>query len=425
MRKTLCSLIATSALAFAPAFAAEPASTPKSIPPTRPEMKQALDDLKHRQARLPLPPAGPNDKDERGRTLVNNGRMRSLYLPPEFARGGFSRDADPNATLDYAFTVEFFWIASRVNNCHYCLGHQENKLLDAGRSEQRIAALDCDWSTFTPAEQAAFAFARKLTYEPHRITDKDIESLAKHYRPQQIVEICLHVAGYNATNRWTDGMGIPQEGHRTFVSDTPAEYRDKPSAVAPEGVLDRGPLPARQETLAKLDDCRARKAILPLASEADTRLAFEIADGQPVPQWLRLAANFPIFAKGRVTIFQATQDKGHLPPQLKAEMNWVAARHDRAWYALDLARRQLTKLGLSDDQIFALDRPTEERDGGKQAALDLAAKLTAAPQAIVDDDIARLRKHYSDQEVAEIVHHVTQAAFFHRLTEPAQLPLEP
>ena len=41
------------------------------------------------------------------------------------------------------------------------------------------------------------------------------------------------------------------------------------------------------------------------------------------------------------------------------------------------------------------------------------------------DDIEGLRKHYPDQEVAEIVYHVTQAAFFDRLTEAAGLRLEP
>jgi alkylhydroperoxidase family enzyme len=57
--------------------------------------------------------------------------------------------------------------------------------------------------------------------------------------------------------------------------------------------------------------------------------------------------------------------------------------------------------------------------------LAFARKLTVDPALITDADIAGLRKHFPDQEVAEIVYHVTQAAFFDRLTEAAGLQLEP
>ncbi len=60
----------------------------------------------------------------------------------------------------------------------------------------------------------------------------------------------------------------------------------------------------------------------------------------------------------------------------------------------------------------------------ERAALALACKLTVEPALITDADIERLRKLYPDQEVAEIVYHVTQAAFFDRLTEAAGLRLE-
>ena len=397
------------------------AARPKPIPQTRPAMKEALDELKRREPRIPMPP----DADgARGRSRVNNGRMRNYYLPPEFSQGGFPRGRDPNATLDYAFTVEFFWIASRVNNCHYCLGHQESKLRAAGRTEERLAALDCDWSAFTPAETAAFAFARKLSLEPQLISRKDIDELGEHYRPLQIIEICLHVAGYNAMNRWTDGIGIPQEDHREFRTETPDAFRALPSRVAPAAVPDRGPLPTRGEVETALQTYRTRNPLLPLVGSDEARQLLDYPADRPVPHWIRLLANFPVSSRARIAGYQAVQDKGRVPSILKAKMNWIAARHDRAWYALGLAWKKLHESGLSADDIFALETPAPNRDPGEQAALDLAAKLTAAPQSIVDNDIARLRGHFSDQEVAEIVHAITQAAFLHRATEPAQLPLE-
>ena len=176
---------------------------------------------------------------------MNNARMRNLYLPEELRgagggqRTGGSRTPDPNMTLDNAFGVELFWIASCANNCHYCLGHQEHKLLSAGVEEPRITALDCDWSRFTPAEQAAYALARKLTLRPDQLTDDDVAAALKHYKPLQVLEMVVLVSRYNSTNRWTDSLGIPQEGHRDFLTATPVELAEKPSIVVPE--LHRGP----------------------------------------------------------------------------------------------------------------------------------------------------------------------------------------
>ena len=48
-----------------------------------------------------------------------NDRYRG-YLPKELqTTRSFTRDADPNMTLSYAFKTELFWIVSRANNCHY------------------------------------------------------------------------------------------------------------------------------------------------------------------------------------------------------------------------------------------------------------------------------------------------------------------
>jgi hypothetical protein len=101
----------------APAAAEGP---PRTVPATRDEMKKALDALKKRQPRLPLPPRTKEERDRPGgRPPVNNGRMRAYYLPAEW-RGEFRRGAvDPNLSLDPATRTMFFWIVSRATNCLY------------------------------------------------------------------------------------------------------------------------------------------------------------------------------------------------------------------------------------------------------------------------------------------------------------------
>ena len=67
--------------------------------------------------------------------IINNGRMRKIYLPAEVLGGGFSREPDPAMTLNNTFKTMFFWIVSRANNCTYCQGHQEVKLSGDGVKE--------------------------------------------------------------------------------------------------------------------------------------------------------------------------------------------------------------------------------------------------------------------------------------------------
>ena len=135
-------------------------------------------------------------------------------------------------TLTYQFKTMLFWIVSRTNNCQYCLGHQEWKLSATGMKDDAIAALDADWSVYSRSEQAAFAYARLLTYEPHRLSDEEIAKVGEHYTPLQILEMTMSMSGNNAINRWKEGTGIPQSAGNTFTgrggsgSSPTAEHSD-------------------------------------------------------------------------------------------------------------------------------------------------------------------------------------------------------
>jgi hypothetical protein len=129
MRITLAAGLAVAVLCPG-AFAAEPADEPLPTPLTRPEMKQALEDLKERKTRIPLPELTEEDKTRLGdRADSYESRLRYHYLPGGDAQrggtrgtrgaGGFSREADPNMSLSYEFKTMLFWIVSRTNNCLY------------------------------------------------------------------------------------------------------------------------------------------------------------------------------------------------------------------------------------------------------------------------------------------------------------------
>jgi alkylhydroperoxidase family enzyme len=423
-----------------------PTDTPTPVAATRPELKEQLERSKHSHPRLPLPPPTAEEiadaKARGGRGpmtgIINNGRMRKMYLPAEVLGGGFSREPDPAMTLNNTFKTMFFWIVSRANNCAYCQGHQEVKLAGDGVKEDTIAALDGDWSGFTNAERAAFAFTVKLTYKPNNLSDADIELLRKHYSDMQILEIIIAVGGFNAMNRWTGPLAIPQEEHRVYLTPTSEPFKEARSRVAPllDGApsaamvcartADRGLLESRAQVESALDASRKRTPRLPLVSEELARgvVPSDWSSSDPLPEWVRLLGNFPKGGRAWIAQTYHSQTKGRLSPKIKAEIAYVAARHDRAWYALGHARERLKELGLNDDAIAALDNPTEAVPPPERVVLALARKITVDPALVTDLDIERLRKLYSDYEVAEIVYHVTQAAFFNRLTEAAGLRLE-
>lgn len=413
------------ALVFAPAADPVPESS-KPVGLTRDAEKELLEKHKVAKPRLPMPPADPNNPQSR----VNNGAFRAYYLPADLRDSGFAREPDPAMTLDNTFKVKLFWITSRANNCYYCLAHQEYKLLGAGVTDDDIAALDGNWVAATDKERAAYAFTKKLTHAPHLVTKDDVEALKKHYTPAQVTEILVTVAGYNSTNRWTDGLNIPGEtdGGRfkkegvkadfsTFKTPTSEKYAKQQTLVGPVKLEARGALEARDVVEARWKD--KREALLPLA---DAKAVGEVWTGD-APNWVALLANFKSM-KGRISGLKNAVEKGALSAKMKGQIAWVAARQDRAWYALAVARKQLLAAGVSEDDIWKLDGDRKHLTEGEQSALALAETLAAAPWKVTDEMVERCRKSMKDAEVAEVVYRACNAAFFDRVTETARLPLD-
>jgi len=458
--------------------AVDSVNAPRPIPLTRPEMKALLEDMKSRTPRIPLPELTDEDREKLGeRGGSYESRLRYHYLNTDGSgtgtpggqgrgqgrgTGGGGRDNDPDMTLDYAFKVQLFWIVSRTNNCQYCLGHQESKLLGAGMTEDEIAALDGDWSSHTPAQRAAYQFARKITYEPHRIDDADLQALKAHFTEKQILEMILSVAGNNSINRWKEGAGIPQSAgggnfgarrptdgqprpeaagatasHQTYLTPTSERFQSLVTQVAPVArdsngraisntVARRPLLESRAEVDAALEQARSRTARLPLVDEAEVRPL--LPEGFPsgaVPNWVRLVAVFPRSAPGRISSILATETRNDLSPLMRAQIAWILARQDRAWYAVGRAQQQLLNLGWSKSQIDTLDGDWSTFTAEERSLFNVARKLATTPVVLTDTDVAEAVKAAGPRNVVQVISYTTGRAAFHRITEAAGLPLDP
>ena len=428
------------------------ADDPRPTPLTRPVMKQLLEDMKGRTPRIPLPPLTDEEKAKLGDRPMDagyEGRLRSLYLQGQggnqLGAGGQpgGGNADPALTLDYKFKTQLFWIVSRANNCQYCLGHQEGKLLNAGMTEDEVATLDGDWAKLPAREQAAYGFARTFTLHPHRLADADVAGLRKHFTDPQILEMVLAMAGNNQINRWKEGAGVPQgrggfgrkrdagekpkeEKAHSYVTPTSDGFKTTVTRVAAltDGATgDTCPTvcvrPPLEPAEAGLTAARGRTPRLPLVDEAR---ATEVLGGTgPVPQWQRLLATFPVVGKSRVQAQRAAEEKGDLSLLVKAQVSWVVARQDRAWYAADEARRRLLSLGQTDADIAKLDGDWKDLSTADRARLTLARNLAAAPVVLTDAEVAEAVKRIGPRDTVQLISYVTVRASFDRITEAAGL----
>ncbi|MEZ6068626.1 MAG: hypothetical protein R3B90_23590 [Planctomycetaceae bacterium] len=452
--------------------------TPRPIPLTRPIMKEQLEDLKGRSPRIPLPAVPEETVAGDLRHFSYEMRLREAYLPPGspsvvYANllpppgtrpadstpprtRDFTRNADEAMTLSYAFKTRLFWIVSRVNNCHYCLGHQEQKLSAVGMSDEQIATLDLDWLQHPAHERPAFAYARRLTWEPHLIEDADFVELRAHYTDLQILEMTLSIAWNNAINRWKEGLGVPQSQHGemffrnrspdipvdrllpvdTFLTPTAPEHRAarsivvaaaEPELAAPklaQGATSRPQLESTDDVRSHLAAAATRHARFPLVDEvtARERLGTNAPAGS-LPNFVLLLANFPNDGGGRVpALLELTSDTGVLTSLQKAQVAWLVARQDRAWYAVGQAYARLRELGQSDEQIFLLDGDRSHLPALDRAILNFAGQLAMSPIALTDEQFAELLALSNPETCVQLVNYVAGRVYFNRVTEAAGLP---
>ncbi|MFO0937752.1 MAG: hypothetical protein U0798_14710 [Gemmataceae bacterium] len=298
-------------------------------------------------------------------------------------------------------------------------------------------------------------FARKVTFEPHKITDADVDQLKKHYTDKQILEMLLSIAGNNAINRWKDGAGIPQSKSgrqfarnteatpnrilpiETYLTPTSAQYskcvtkvtptRIDPKTGLPTVVSDptRPALESREEVEKALAACRTRTPRLPLVDAAKAKeLLADAASDQAPASFMNLLANFPVSGKSRLKTQVVAEEKGQLTPLLKAQVSWVIARQDRAWYATAEAKRRLKALGQTDDQIYALDGDWTSLTSAERAMLTVARNLAASPIIMTEEDATNAVKATCTRDVVQLVNYVTLRASFDRITEVAGLRAE-
>ena len=88
----------------------------------------------------------------------------------------------------------------RIATVHPCDAERAIRHARAGVSEEQVAALS-GWRTaacFSPVERAVLAFAEKIPWQHHGVTDGDVAALRVHLTDAQVVALTVAAAVFDA-----------------------------------------------------------------------------------------------------------------------------------------------------------------------------------------------------------------------------------
>jgi alkylhydroperoxidase family enzyme len=103
------------------------------------------------------------------------------------------------------------------------MGHCEMLLAVAGLDDTDIAErtrklASGDWSSFTPAERAAFHFARKQARAPWSITGADVAELQRQFGAERALDVIWWSCRCHYMTRVADAFQLPLERENVFAN---------------------------------------------------------------------------------------------------------------------------------------------------------------------------------------------------------------
>ena len=111
------------------------------------------------------------------------------------------------------------------------MGHTEMCLAVAGLKEEEVNnithRLAGDWSVYSVAERAAFAFTRKQAQDPASITDADVRELERHYGRDGAWHVIWWASRCHYMTRVADAFQLPLEQENPFWSMPGAAVKPK------------------------------------------------------------------------------------------------------------------------------------------------------------------------------------------------------
>ncbi len=329
------------------------------------------------------------------------GYAPELAVPFETYMRTAGAEAGPK--WDRIFGQGLFWVTTRAIKCPYCMGHCEMNWEVAGLTKPEIADRSRllsgdDWSSFPPAEQHAYAFARKLTQQPWSVSTEEIDQLNRDFGRDRALLVMLNASRYHYMTRISNGFQLTLERKNVFYD----YYDTKPPAHIDTAV-----------SLLSDDECWKR---MPKATAGT---------GQPLPNWAKaVAVHLPRTAAAMLELDLAHRTRSPLDPALRAKMRWAIARANRCAYTEAYALADLVRAGADGSAIKMLVGDPSAWPETDRDPLEFARLHTVSASTIPDELFERLRKRFGEKKVASMVLLGAYGNFQDRVVLGLNLPVE-
>jgi uncharacterized peroxidase-related enzyme len=146
-----------------------------------------------------------------------------------------------------------------------------------------------------------------------------------------------------------------------------------------------------------------------------------------VPNSLLTMARRPGLARGLIALSKGVYDpKGEVDLGLKRLIGHVASMAAGCMYCRAHTATSAMRHGVADDKLAAIhDYPRSPLfSEAERAALDFALAAASVPNAVTDESFARLRAHWSEGQIVEILGVIGLFGFFNRWNDSLATTLE-
>ena len=172
-----------------------------------------------------------------------------------------------------------------------------------------------------------------------------------------------------------------------------------------------------------------RLAPLPPEYTPELKEQFEISRKRMgfVPNSVLIMQRNPKMVKGFTQLSAAIWDpQGSVDVKLKRLISHVASRAAGCQYCMAHTAEGASKLGVEQQKLDAVwDYQTSPLfNAAERAALDVAVAGGCVPNAVTENMFTELRRHWSDDQVVEIVGVIAMFGFLNRWNDTLATPLE-
>lgn len=348
------------------------------------------------------------------------------------------------------------YVAAHSNSSAYAQSVALEDLKRRGVSDELIQGLGSfDYSQWSPSEQAALEFARKMTVASESVTDEEFARLVADFGEKQAACMVLLMAYSNFQDRLLiclqtpfdpkiDGIPAP---HIQFAmagllptappsTSVPPAKEPLPKPTGKDLITDDADWTqiSYAELQTRLENQRQRETRLPILdwSVIAKNLQPGLFRGPSDIIWYRIVFGYAPELATPYEIFMRTAGAETAPDYDRIfgqSLFWITTRAIGCPYCMGHCEMNWEVAGLTPEEIAQRSRLLSGSDWSsfperEQLAFAFARKLTKSPGSITPSDLEGLRQAFGEKKALIVMLHASRHHYMTRISNGFQLTLE-